>query len=75
MDAKKCDRCGAFYDRYGTKTQATEIRLINGDTCNKCACDKAYELCPECMKEVETWINAKRDTADDQSGGAENAVT
>lgn len=75
MDAKKCDRCGAFYEKYGSKKQATEIKIINGDDNNRCACDRSYELCPECMREVETWINAKRDTADDQSGGAENAVT
>lgn len=71
MDAKKCDRCGAFYDKYGSSKQATEIKIINGDTCNRCACDKSYELCPECMREVETWINEKREEGAENEQSAE----
>lgn len=56
MDAKKCDRCGRFYEKYGGDKQANAVRKINNDTAILCTCEKTYEVCPECMRDFESWL-------------------
>ena len=59
--AKKCDRCGKFYDHYprGNKTQSNAIRKIQkdaaGGTAEACA-NWVIDLCPECMDSFENWL-------------------
>lgn len=67
-NAKKCDRCGAFYEPYypriiikkGTETTA-----------------KMMDLCPVCQDELESWLYQKSKEAEDepeeeQSSGNDN---
>lgn len=58
---RKCDRCGAFYDRYNENDSysiensnaiAFIIRYKN-DTYNTC---KRFDLCPDCKDELVNWI-------------------
>lgn len=68
MDAKKCGRCGKFYDFYaGTerapKIKANAVRLIEYDLFGNSCCTKgSLDLCLDCMAKLETFLY----------GGAEN---
>ena len=55
MNAKKCDICGAFY-LDGTpnyKPVSKHVLSINVDK----RIDMAMDLCPDCQKSLEAWIN------------------
>lgn len=62
MRAKRCDRCGKFYDHYvglsrfrgGCKANA--LVLIDRDLDEKYWSRKTYDLCPACMGEFEEFI-------------------
>lgn len=62
MRAKKCDRCGKFYEHYGGQTKfrlgekANALHLIDRDLDEKYWSRKIYDLCPECMGEFEKFI-------------------
>lgn len=62
MRAKKCDRCGKFYDHYDGNRQfkdgerANALVLIDRDLDEKYWSRKTYDLCPACMEEFETFI-------------------
>lgn len=62
MRAKKCDRCGKFYDHYdgGSRfsggCKANALVLIDRDLDKKYWSRKTYDLCPACMGEFETFI-------------------
>lgn len=55
MRAKKCDRCGKFYDHYDGIQQfkngerANALVLIDRDLDEKYWTRKTYDLCPACM--------------------------
>lgn len=55
-DAKKCDVCGEYYDKYYTsekdRDKANTIILTNGMILSRGHVD-AKELCPDCMKSVK----------------------
>ena len=59
--AKKCDRCGKFYEHYpkGNKSQSNAIRKVQkddtGGTVNAFA-NWVIDLCPECMNSFEKWL-------------------
>lgn len=59
MNARKCDRCGEFYEEYGVKFAGSEP---NGIFYAKRYDDDSYfpskwfNLCPECMDELKKWI-------------------
>lgn len=60
--AKKCDRCGNFYQHYpmpGNKPQCNTIgkfqRNAAGETINGC-CSSKCDLCQECMAEFEKFM-------------------
>lgn len=61
--AKKCDRCGKFYDYYpiGDKVQYNALRMIQkkitGETKNSHA---AYDLCSDCMYAFAKFITEKK---------------
>lgn len=55
-DAKKCDRCGAYYDKYGDRDHANAICVENDDFAGKVPCDKKYDLCPSCMAFIHEWL-------------------
>ena len=51
MRAMKCDRCGKFYEEH-------EGMLVDTVLKRKYWRDrKTYDLCPECMKELEDFLN------------------
>lgn len=64
-DAKKCDRCGAFYEVYGKNkgdpefNTVEEILLLPWSNSRK---DIRYELCPACAR----YIHAVLTTLPDQ---------
>ena len=51
--AKKCDRCGAFYEPY-----KTDINIITGViiTTDSLKTD-GFDLCPDCMDTFKKWLN------------------
>lgn len=58
--AKKCDRCGKFYEHYTAVNQTGAYnavgkirRLLNGAIGS---CDTAIDLCPDCMAAFEKFI-------------------
>lgn len=68
MDAMKCDRCGAYYERYGSSTQANTLYIQNKDYIGKQKCDKKYDLCPCCLSAVQEWLKNKNgDVNDDKA--------
>ncbi len=62
MRAKKCDRCGKFYDHYNGNQQfkngerANAMLLIDRDLDEKYWSRMTYDLCPECMGDFEKFI-------------------
>lgn len=62
MRAKKCDRCGKYYEHYEGQTQfraserANALLLIDRDLDEKYWSRKIYDLCPECMKMLERFV-------------------
>lgn len=62
MRAKKCDRCGKFYDHYDGIQQfkngerANALVLIDRDLDEKYWTRKTCDLCPACMGGFETFI-------------------
>ena len=62
MRAKKCDRCGKFYDHYDGHSRfnggckANALPLIDRDLDEKYWSRKTYDLCPACMGKFETFI-------------------
>ena len=58
-NAKKCDRCGAFYDIKENpilSIERTGTPYIN----NKYS--KYIDLCPQCLEELKQWLNLKKST-------------
>lgn len=49
-DAKKCDRCGKYYDAYGTINTPD---LVIGTIVDKDYVEiRRWELCPACMQNI-----------------------
>ena len=60
-----CDRCGMFYNYYeGGKTfkdteRANAVSLIDMDLERDYSARQIYDLCLDCMKELEDFLNKK----------------
>ena len=60
-DAKKCDRCNGYYDDYDgvafseepTANRYDRMNLVRADDCGRY---KRYDLCPDCMKALISFI-------------------
>ena len=69
--AKKCDRCGKLHEHYdGVKEfknseKANGVILIDRDLDNKYWTRKSYDLCPDCMRKLETFIKNEEVSADE----------
>lgn len=65
MNAKCCDRCGAFYMprkfdfKETNKSYLVEGRPIKSITIHVQGIENDVELCPECEKEFKDWFNKK----------------
>ncbi len=68
MDAKKCDRCGAFYINDSTAGWYSNCTNVNSLYLAKfistSAKDKTVDLCCECRHDLDEWFNKlkKEDT-------------
>ena len=49
--ANKCDVCGKYYEG-AMNVQLTISRRSHFDV--------SYDLCPDCQKELETWLNGRK---------------
>lgn len=71
MDAKKCDRCKKYYDKYegiykrgknGNVVQRFKIpcnQLFISNSIYNEVPDIPFDLCPDCMMELNKWLNKK----------------
>lgn len=63
MRAQKCDRCGKFHEHYyGIKEfkkteKANAVLLIDKDLDNKYWSRKTFDLCPDCTRNLEQFVN------------------
>ena len=59
MIAKKCDRCGAYYETYNVEhnqKKTSGMMFLNVDE-RRCYYDNpVIDLCPECMEAVRKFI-------------------
>lgn len=64
MRAMKCDRCGKIYKEHEGMTVDTELaRIYLKDR-------KTYDLCPDCMKELEDFLKGVQNQ--EESSNASN---
>ena len=57
--AKKCDRCGKFYEAYNTAKDSENINgimTLNLDDQRKYYSHEPLDLCPECKDAFEEWM-------------------
>lgn len=58
MNAKKCDRCGKYYDIYTDKEIFNSLRRFNLKSLDNCTPFKPYiDLCKECRDEFIEWMD------------------
>ena len=58
-NAMKCDRCGKLYESYNTKKDNKNINgfiQVNLDVDRKYYSHGVTDLCPDCMKEFQNWM-------------------
>lgn len=49
MTAKKCDRCGKYYDILSARSSLKFYRQQKSDIAD-------IDLCPDCTEDLETWL-------------------
>ena len=60
--AKKCDRCGKFYEEYNTKYDGKNINgilLLNIDCHEKYYTHGLIDPCPDCKDSFKEWLTNK----------------
>lgn len=60
MDAKKCDRCRKFYDEYNIRSfdcDPNAVALYQKQNDGIYYIVKKYDLCPDCMAELQEWLS------------------
>ena len=65
--ARRCDRCGSYYDPHNDENNAEKInsiKLINiNDTDNRYFSYGPYDLCPACSNELMKWLKKENNNA------------
>lgn len=59
MNARKCDRCGEFYDEYATECNSKEsdtVLFVNTASSITYITQKEFNLCQKCMSELKKWM-------------------
>lgn len=56
--ARKCDRCGEFYDLY-IDTKFNGLVLTKETKINRPVVEKGYDLCLSYATMLEEWLNVK----------------
>lgn len=65
MRSKKCDRCGKFYESYDGSREfkntrkANAVILIDRDLDNRYWSRESFDLCQNCMRKLEKFIENK----------------
>ena len=62
--ARKCDRCGCFYEEYNTRNDAKNtngIMMLNIDMRRKYFSHDIKDLCPRCMEFLVQWLGGEQD--------------
>lgn len=72
MNAKKCDRCGTFYDSYGrevNETDSDKIKRLFQNNRDGIGLSKSdgyisphIDLCPSCLEELIKWLDNQQVT-------------
>lgn len=65
MNAKKCDRCGKYYDGYGINNDpknTNAVMFVSADKDGRYFSHEIIDLCPECMNEVNEFVKANGGT-------------
>ena len=60
--AKKCDRCGNFYEAYNTTNDSENISgimTLNLDDQRRYYSHEPLDLCPKCKDAFEKWFRMK----------------
>lgn len=63
MIAKKCDRCGAFYDLYNVernKEKINGVAPLNTDESGRYCWHEYIDLCPDCKDSFERWLKGSK---------------
>lgn len=58
--ARKCDRCGGFYNpeiRKANRGEFNAVKLINRDLTNDFYSIRVYDLCPDCRDSFIEWLD------------------
>ena len=61
--AKKCDRCGLYYDEYNVNDNAEKINGINIliiDSDNRYFTHGPHDLCPACSNQFMKWFKKEK---------------
>lgn len=63
-EAKKCDVCGSFYERYNTQRNQQSPNYVElcQETKNDSITIYAYDTCPACMDAIQAFIAARKPT-------------
>lgn len=73
MNAKKCDRCGKFYDMYDYKLLKCEhgntVSIWNIKANGYEEITKRFDLCKSCMTELEKFLGMNKETEKDDKKG------
>ena len=59
MIAKKCDRCGTYYELYNVQHNAKKtngIVFVNIDASSQYFTNTTIDLCPKCMEAVRKFV-------------------
>ena len=74
MEARKCDRCGNFYDRYSYPTTQKgpyyhgNKLTIENEVYHNNHYIKSFDLCTNCMDELESFLGMNKEKENDSKG-------
>lgn len=75
MNARKCDRCGMFYEEYNminNKKAINGVMLLNIDSNDRYFSHGPNDLCPTCSEEFVNWFNRSNKVGTAKIIGEEN---
>lgn len=67
MIAKKCDRCGKYYDTYNVshdRKKPSGMMFLNVDENRNYFTNPVIDLCPECMEAVKNFVQGVGDNGE-----------
>lgn len=75
MNARKCDRCGMFYEEYNminNKKAINGVMLLNIDSNDRYFSHGPNDLCPSCSKKFLDWFNGNSEIEEQEKEGETN---